>query len=75
MGSLGHLVLLGMLLLSIGGLGFIHWYVAFKRYSPLWLVGVYGGTLGTSMAVMSIFAVIALLDSGLKFRQRLSAAS
>lgn len=70
-----HVGLLAMALLAIAGLGFIHWYVAFKRYNPLWLVGVYGLIIGTSMAVLPLLAVVALLDSGLNFRQRLTAAN
>lgn len=70
-----HVGLLAMALLAIAGLGFIHWYVAFKRYNLLWLVGVYGLIIGTSMAVLPLLAVVALLDSGLNFRQRLTAAN
>ncbi len=62
----------GLLLLAIPGLAFVHWYVKFKQLSRVWLLAVYALLLISSFAAMPLLAMIAMLDSGLNLRLRLN---
>ncbi len=62
----------GLLLLLVPGLGFVHWYLKFKAFSRWWLLLVYGILFVSSFAALPALAMIAVVDSGLDLRVKLS---
>lgn len=68
-----QLSVLAALLLAVTGLGFVHWFAAYKKLSKLWLGALYGLMLVAFFVVVLVLALIGLLDSSLNLRQRLTA--
>lgn len=59
-------------LLAVAGLGLVHYYVAYKKWSAWVLVGVYAGVFLLTIIFLPLLAVLAAVDSVFDIRKRLT---
>ncbi|HLF66311.1 MAG TPA: hypothetical protein VI522_01710 [Gammaproteobacteria bacterium] len=59
------------LLYSIAGIAWLHWYIAFKQWTWVWVAVLYGIIFVISAWAMPLLILIGLLDSSINLRQKL----
>jgi hypothetical protein len=65
--TLIHLGILALVLMGVTGLGMVHGFVAGKRYSPWWLVLVYGLLAVNTWIALFILALLAIVSPRFNF--------
>ncbi len=59
------------LLYTIAGIAWLHWFIAFKHWTWVWVAVMYGILFVLSAWAMPLLILIALLDSSINLRQKL----
>lgn len=65
--TLIHLGILALVLMGVTGLGMVHGFIAGKRYSPWWLLLVYGALAFNTWIALFILALLAIVNPRFNF--------